>query len=541
MGAQDDVRRRLARELPQARRLSSAAARLAPVTTAATVAQAGLLAAALAAGFGGGPPERTAGLLLGAGAAVAVRAAAARARAALSERAAAAARTGLRMRLLDHARRLGPVRLQNLRGGDLSTLLTRGTDALGPYYASYLPAAASARTAPAAVLAVLALADWPSALAVALTLPLIPVFGALVGAHTRDRTALQWDLLSRLGGHFADTVAGLPSLRAFGRAAHRSHAVRAMADRYRSATMRVLRTAFLSSLVLELVATLSVALVAVPLGLRLLSGDADLSTALLVLFLAPEAYLPLRALGAAFHDSAEGTAAARRVFAVLDTPVPERGGFTRPPLPEPGDGGPAVLLEGASARYPGTDTPVLDGVDLRIAPGERVALVGATGSGKSTLLALVLGLLTPERGRVAVSGATAWVPQRPHLFAGTVEDNIRLARPDATAEQVRDAARAAEADGFVSRLPDGYATVLGDEGFGLSSGQRRRIALARAFLSDAPVLVLDEPTAHLDPRSEAQVVAAIERLSAGRTVIAATHRSAPLGGMDRVVSPGGAL
>uniref|UniRef100_UPI000A053663 thiol reductant ABC exporter subunit CydD n=1 Tax=Nocardiopsis chromatogenes TaxID=280239 RepID=UPI000A053663 len=507
---------------------------------AATVAQSGLLAAALAAGFDGAPPERTAGLLLSAGAAVAVRAAAARARAALSERAAAAARTGLRLRLLDHARRLGPVRLRNLRGGDLSTLLTRGTDALGPYYTGYLPAAAAARTAPVAVLAVLALADWPSALAAALTLPLIPVFGALVGAHTRDRTARQWDLLSRLGGHFADTVAGLPSLRAFGRAGHRAHAVRAMAERYRGATMRVLRTAFLSSLVLELVATLSVALVAVPLGLRLLSGGADLSTALLVLFLAPEAYLPLRALGAAYHDSAEGTAAVRRAFAVLDTPVPEGGGFARPPRPEPGDGGPAVLLEGASARYPGAETPALDGVDLRIEPGERVALVGASGAGKSTLLALVLGLLPPERGRVAVAGAAAWVPQRPHLFAGTVEANIRLARPGATGAEVREAARAAEAHGFISRLPDGYATVLGDEGFGLSSGQRRRIALARAFLSGAPVLVLDEPTAHLDPRSEAQVVAAIERLSAGRTVVAATHRSAPLQGMDRVVTAGGA-
>ncbi|MEV5463781.1 thiol reductant ABC exporter subunit CydD, partial [Streptomyces cellulosae] len=380
------------------------------------------------------------------------------------------------------------------------------------------------------------------------TLPLIPVFGALVGMHTATRTARQWRLLARLGGHFLDVVAGLPTLRAFGREGHQTRVVGEMADAHRRATMRTLRVAFLSSFVLETVATLSVALVAVPVGLRLLGGELDLRTALTVLFLAPEAYLPLRAAGAAFHDSAEGITVAERVFAVLDDAeaVPTTR-TSRTPAP---DARTALLrLDRVTVHHPDRAEPALLDVGLTVRPGEHVALVGPSGAGKSTLLSLLLGFTAPTSGRVTVDGTdlrdidpdawhaqVAWVPQRPHLFAASVADNIRLGRPGAGHAEVRAAARAASADRFIEELPDGYDTVLGEHGAGLSAGQRQRIALARAFLKDAPVLLLDEPTAHLDPESEAAVTRATADLMRGRTAVVVAHRTSLLPYADRVVS-----
>jgi thiol reductant ABC exporter CydD subunit len=467
----------------------------------ATVAQASLLAAALA---GGGDPS---GPLLGFAAAVAARAGIGWTRTALAARTAAAVKADLRDRLLAHTAGLGPVRIAQRRAGEAATLVTAGLDALDPYVTGYLPKTVAATVVPLAVLGWLAVTDRPSALIVAVALPLVPIFGVLVGTHTRSRTARQWDLLARLGGHFLDAVAGLPTLRAFGRADVQAATVTRMADAHREATVRTLRVAFLSSLVLELVASLSVALVAVPIGLRLLAGTTDLHTALVVLFLAPEAFLPLRAAGAAFHDSAPGLAAARQAFDLLDeTPASSAA----PARPHQG-----LRLDAVTVRYPGGDAPVLSDVSLRVAAGERVALVGPSGAGKSTVLAAVLGFVAPESGRVHAGGSIAWVPQRPHLFAASVADNIRLGRPGATPDEVRAAAAAALADGFVRALPDGYDTVLGEGGAGLSTGQRQRIALARAFLLDAPILLLDEPTAHLDPDCEAAVLLASTGLMAG--------------------------
>jgi ATP-binding cassette subfamily C protein CydD len=512
--------RRLRRELPMLRLHLAITAALSVGLAAATIAQASLLAMALA---GGGEPS---GPLLGLAVAVAVRAGLTWTRTALAHRIASAAKAHLRDRLLAHTRRIGPIRLAQRRPGELATLVTTGLDGLDPYVTGYLPKTVAGAVVPVAVLGWLALVDWPSALIVAGTLPLVPVFGALVGTHTRTRTARQWNLLSRLGGHFLDAVAGLPTLRAFGRADAQATTVASMADAHRDATVRTLRVAFLSSFVLELVASLSVALVAVPMGLRLLAGTTDLYPALVVLFLAPEAFLPLRAAGAAFHESAPGLAAARQAFEALDEPAaPTATTGTRPGL----------LLDAVTVRYPGRVSPALVDVSLRVEPGERVGLVGPSGAGKSTVLALLLGFVAPESGRAYVGGPIAWVPQRPHLFAASVADNIRLGRPDATPDEVRAAAAAALADGFVSALPDGYDTVLGEGGAGLSSGQRQRIALARAFLRDAPVLLLDEPTAHLDPDGEAAALRASTRLMAGRTVLVVAHRPALLQHVDRVV------
>ncbi|WP_405150847.1 thiol reductant ABC exporter subunit CydD [Sphaerisporangium sp. NBC_01403] len=458
-------------------------------------------------------------------------------------RTATALKSVLRARLLSRLRDLGPARLTAHRSGELVTLAGRGLDALDPYITGYLPAVAVAGVVPVAVLVRLFAADLGTAVIVLLTLPLIPVFGALVGWQTKAVTERQWRALSRLGGHFLDVVRGLPTLRAFGRARYQATVIRQVADAHRAATMRTLRVAFLSSLVLELVASLSLALVAVPVGLRLLSGSLDLRTALLVLLLAPEAYIPLRAVGTKFHAAMEGVAAADQAFAVLEEPIPGTGG-TAAPAP----GVPEIRLENVTVRYPGREDAALDGVSLVVPPGERVALVGESGAGKSTLLHLLLGFVTPSEGRVLIGGVDlttldldawrgrlAFVPQRPHLFASSVADNIRLGSP-ASDEDVRTAAAAARAAEFVEALPEGYATVVGERGANLSAGQRQRVALARAFCRPgAEMLLLDEPTARLDGRSEAAIVEATRTLAEGRTAVIVAHRPAMIDLADRVV------
>ncbi|WP_433223780.1 thiol reductant ABC exporter subunit CydD [Dactylosporangium sp. CS-047395] len=465
--------------------------------------------------------------------------------AALSGRAAAGVKAHLREQLLDAAARRGPAWLTGKRAGELATLAGRGVDGLDGYLTGYLPQVFLAAFVPLATLGWLALTDFASAVVVALTLPLIPVFGILVGKSTGAATQRQWQQLSRLGGHFLDTVRGLATLRTFGREAAYVRRVRENAEGYRRATMRTLRLAFLSALVLELVATVSVALVAVPVGLRLLDGRLTLGAALAVLLLAPEAYLPLRALGTKFHASQEGLAASAEIHLVLDD-APKTTTEARLP---PADA--ALVLERVEVRY--GDVVALRDASLTVEPGDRVALVGPSGGGKSTLLSLVLGFTTPSAGRLLVGGVDlahldlaawrarlAWLPQRPHLFAGTVADNVRLGRADASLDEVVAAARAAEADGFVRALPDGYDTDL--HVHGLSSGQRQRLAMARAWLrADASVLLFDEPTARLDAASEAAVVASAARLATGRTALLVAHRPALLSIATRTVTVDGRL
>ncbi|MER6139365.1 thiol reductant ABC exporter subunit CydD [Streptomyces sparsogenes] len=555
---------RLLRHARATRLFLAASVALGLVAAGLVVAQAMLIAEVVVAAFVHGTAPGDLGRPLALLAAVAVgRAAVAWLTELAAHRAGAAVKSELRMRLLAHAVRLGPERMgadapdadasgadvsgadvSGGRGtGELTTLATRGIDALDDYFARYLPQLGLAVVVPVVVLARILTADWVSALIIAATLPLIPLFMILIGWATQSRMDRQWRLLSRLSGHFLDVVAGLPTLKIFGRAKAQAASIRAITADYRRATLRTLRLAFLSSFALELLSTVSVALVAVGIGMRLVHGELDLYTGLVVLVLAPEAYLPLRQVGTHYHAAAEGLAAADEVFAVLEREPRATGD-----APAPDARGATLTVEGLEVRHPGRAEPSLAATSFEILPGETVALVGPSGAGKTTLLNALLGFAEPTAGRVLVAGRDlasldpeswrrqiAWVPQRPHLFAGTIADNVRLARPDADEAAVRAALRDAGALGFVDALPQGADTRLGEMGAGLSAGQRQRIALARAFLADRPVLLLDEPTAGLDGETEAAVVEAVRRLAEGRTVLLVVHRPALLAVADRVV------
>jgi thiol reductant ABC exporter CydD subunit len=479
----------------------------------------------------------------------------------------------LRARLAAHLLALGPAYRHGERSGELANTAVEGIEALDAYYRQYLPQVALAALVPLAVLFVVIPRDWVSGLVLFLTAPLIPLFMILIGSAAEALTRRQWTSLSRMSAHFLDVLQGLATLKHLGRSRAQVEAIARISNQFRQATMGVLRVAFLSALVLEMVATLSTAVVAVQVGLRLLYGHLAFEQAFFVLLLAPEFYLPLRLLGSRFHASVEAVSAIERIGAILDTP-PQPGAGAGPEAqsgdlfegrdttPLPAAASTAIVFEDVHYAYEQGRRPALEGVSFRIGPGETVALVGSSGSGKTTVAYLLLGFLAPDRGRITLESArhspasrsladlpppawrqlVAWVPQEPYLFHGTVAQNLRLARPAATMDEVVWAARQAHAHTFVEALPRGYQTLVGERGARLSGGQIQRLALARAFLKDAPWLVLDEATANLDPEVEALVQEALGRLLRGKTALLIAHRLTTVYRADRIlVLDGGRL
>ena len=529
--------------IPELRRPLRQAVALGSVSGLLVVAQAALLAHVGAAAVEHRAPLRQAWpWLLALLPVFALRFALVRAAERVAFRAGASLRQRLRKRLLEHVQRLGPLWLRAQQRGDLLNSLVNGIEALEAYFARYLPTARVTALVPAAILLVVFPVDWISGLVLLLTAPLIPLFMWLIGRGAEDMNQQQWQLLARLSARFLDTLQGLVSLKLLGAGRREAQVVEQVSEQYRAATMRVLRVAFLSSVVLEFLSTVSIALVAVLIGFRLMWGQMHFDQGFFVLLLAPEYYAPLRALGGVYHLRMDAIGAAQRIQPVLDVEAPPRRGGAAPPPQAP-----ALRFEELHFAYD-DGRGALRGCSFEAGAGKVTALVGASGSGKSTLLGLLLGLGRPQRGRILVSGVEldeldeqAWlqriavVPQRPHLFAASVADNLRLARPDADVAALRRAARAAAAEEFIDALPQGFDTLLGERGAGLSGGQAQRLALARALLRDSPLLLLDEATASLDAQAQQQVIESLREELRGRTVLMAAHRLRTLELADHVV------
>jgi len=428
------------------------------------------------------------------------------------------------------------------RTGELAGTAVQGVDALESYFAGYLPQLVLAVLVPLAVIGWVLRIDPLSAAVLALTVPVLLLFMVLIGKGAREQADGRWRALSLLGAHFLDVVQGLQTLRAYGREQVQERTLARVGERYRCETMATLRVAFLSALVLELCAMIGTALVAATVGVQLVAGALGLQAGLTVLLLAPELYGPLRMVGQQFHSSTDAGAASERIFAALSAPA--GGPATCFPagearacarsIPDPSRA--PLRMHGLHYRYPGCATDALAGVDLELAPGRMTALVGPSGSGKSTLARLLMRLLEASEGAITCAGLDlrelgldawrsqiAWVPQRPTLFSGTVAQNIALYAPGATRAQIERAACAASAREFITALPDGLQTQLGEGARRLSAGQAQRIALARAFLAERPLLVLDEPTAHLDRERALSVASALQELARGRTTLLIAH------------------
>lgn len=532
---------RLVRRVAATRRYLAGGVAIGCLVAALTVAQAWVLSRAIAAVFDAAPgldyltPVPGTGSWPPLGGAVAALAAIFGGKALLTwlntwlaHVTAAAVKSRLRRDIV--AARLARPLVDRVSPAGLVTLVTVGLDALDGFYSRYLPQLLLAVTVPVIVGTAVLSADLTSAVIIAITLPLIPVFMVLVGWSTADRTRRRWHTQQRLARHFADLVAGLPTLQVFGRARAQAAGLRATEDAHRRETMGTLRISFLSALVLELLATLSVAVIAVTVGFRVVAGDLDLATALFVLILAPEAYQPVRQVGVHYHDAADGMAAADEAFALIDA---AGAGDARAPRPPAGTRIAAVT--GLGHTY-GTTAAVGD-VTFAVGPGEFVALTGPSGGGKTTVLHALIGFLVPTTGEVVAPGREriAYVGQEPGMIAGTIADNVRLGAPDASDAAVADALARAGAPGMDA------ARGVGDDGEGLSAGERRRVATARALLridAGADLLLLDEPTAGLDADAEAALLRGLR--GTGVAAIVVSHRPAVLAEADRVVTIGGA-
>jgi len=463
-------------------------------------------------------------------------------------------KSDLRERLFKHILDLGPAYTRGQRTGELTTAAVEGIEALDAYYSQYLPQLVITALIPISILIVVFPIDLLSAVVMLVTAPLIPFFMIMIGKGAEIVTKRQYQTLSRLSAHFLDSLQGLTTLKLFGQARAHTKNIENVSNQFRDTTLGVLRITFLSALALELLATLSTAVIAVEIGFRLLYARMVFHEAFFILVLAPEFYLPLRNLGARFHAGMSGTTAAKRIYEILDTPLPALKVESH--RSQVDDHGPSTFdlkLESVSYTYPNETAPALENINLQISAGQHIALVGASGAGKSTLVNLLLGFVQPSSGRITINHdspivaehplgtnyelreSIAWVPQRPYLFHDTLAANIRLGKPQATHEEMVEAASAAHLHEFIQTLPEKYETVIGEGGARLSGGQAQRLALARAFLKDSPILILDEPTSSLDPGTESLLEESTRHLMQGRTVITIAHRLNTIFKADNIV------
>jgi ATP-binding cassette subfamily C protein CydD len=538
------------------RRVIATSVAIGLVSSASVVAQALALAHLLASAMhSSGHGDAMPALAWLAGAA-ALRGACALAAEVVAAHGAEAAKAGLRTELVNVA--VHRVPSGGIGGsGDVATIAGYGLDALDAYVGRYLPDLVLAALVPIALAAVIGALDWVSAVIVVVAIALFPLFGTLVGQSSGRLAGERWRQVQGFGGRIADIFEGLPVLKAFGRSAHQRQQIALAGEALKKASMSTLRVAFLSALVLDTLASVSVALVAVPLGLRLLDGSVALSSALAVLIVAPEVFLPLRRASAGFHESAEGLAAARRAMDSIEAAKGDPHSSAAPRATgvpfEPADpAATTVELRNVGVEVPGRSEPLLDAARLAIGPGEVVVLVGPNGAGKSTVLSLLLGFVTPTSGSVTVGGndlrdvdlgswrrLLAYLPERPTLLASSLADNLRLANPHADDESLVEAMVEVGAHDLLDALPRGLDTPMGEGGRPVSAGERQRIALARVLLRPASLFLFDEPTVHLDNATEGTVVHALRRRLEGRSALIVTHRAAVIDIADRVVSLSG--
>jgi ATP-binding cassette subfamily C protein CydD len=459
-------------------------------------------------------------------------------------------KTKIRARLLAHLFQLGPLYTRGERSGELINTLNGGVEALDPYFSQYFPQLFLSLLVPAIIAGTIFWLDLPSGIILLIMVPLLLFLLALAGMMAGAETRRHWKALSLMSAHFLDTLQGLPTLKLFGRDKEAEEQVRKVSERFRQTTMGTLRIAFFSSFILEEGATISAAIIALEVGLRLLIAQMPFQTALFVLLLTPEFFLPLRLVSARYHAGMTGSIALQRIVEILETPVPSQTSLAlQSPLHSKTTSvaDTSISLEQVNYTYDG-QRPALHDVSFGVARGQKVALVGPSGAGKTTIAHVLLRFIEAEGGQVCMNGKAsqevspqewrkqiAWVPQHPYLFHATIAENIRLGCPQATRTQIVEAAHLAQADTFIDALPQGYETVIGEQGARLSGGEAQRISLARAFLKNAPLLILDEATSYLDAEHEAEVMEAIARLEEGRTVLLIAHRLSTVYHADQIV------
>ncbi len=440
----------------------------------------------------------------------------------------------LRQKLIGHLNKVSPILIDLERRGELSNTIHNGVEALDDYFKTYIPQLFKAVLIPLVILIFIFPLDILSGIVFLFTAPVIPVFMILIGKLAEAATKKQWKTLSSMSAFLLDVIEGLTTLKILNRSKSQIAKIESISEAFRRTTMKVLQIAFLSALALEMAATLSTAVIAVEIGLRLLYAKMAFVDALFILILAPEFYQPMRMLGASFHSGMEGFEAAQRMFEIFELPA-QSVAFNRQLKIE--NKIPAIEFKDVYYTYPGAKTPALRGISFKIPPGQKTVLIGKSGSGKSTIFNLLLKYIQAERGEILLNSLNlnelnsedwyeyiSWVPQNPYLFHDTIAGNVRLTHPNATDEQVIEACKKAKLDDFISKLPHGYETLIGERGERLSGGQAQRIALARAFLKDAPILLMDEPTANLDPQLDREIQEILQTFSGNKTRFVIAHR-----------------